>query len=147
MVTKFLKQLSRVKALQTQDRSDEIRSFHITVDGRPSLKFKIGGRPMTWSQALQWSERLGDGWRLPNVHELREICRSPELLTALSDAALKVIQDAHHDEPTKLTSIFFWSGSDLPPLGDYAATLCLGHISVGQTHILNHLHVFCVKKV
>jgi hypothetical protein len=28
-------------------------------------------RPMSWQEATEWSESLGDGWRLPTIGELR----------------------------------------------------------------------------
>jgi hypothetical protein len=42
------------------------------------------------------------------------------------------------DEHADMAYAFFWSGSDLPPTGDYAAMLCLSHGSIGQAFGQRH---------
>ena len=37
----------------------------------PAVEFHVNAKKMTWQEAMDYAEKLGDGWRLPTKEELQ----------------------------------------------------------------------------
>lgn len=37
----------------------------------PAVEFHVNAKEMTWQEAMDYAEKLGDGWRLPTKEELQ----------------------------------------------------------------------------
>ena len=63
--------------------SDESEVAKITIDNIEVYKSDLG--EMTWTEAKTACSKLGSGWRLPTLDELKSLCENQEKIGGFTD--------------------------------------------------------------
>ena len=63
--------------------SDESEVAKITIDNIEVYKSDLG--EMTWTEAKMACSKLGSGWRLPTLDELKSLCENQEKIGGFTD--------------------------------------------------------------
>ena len=91
---------------------------------------------MTWQEAIDYCASLGDGWRLPTVHELSSLVDYSE-----KDQAKNLIGQGF----TGVQSDYYWSSSSYAGYPSYAWGVYLSGGYVGYDGKSNSLYVWPVR--
>ena len=56
--------------------------FSVTTDGKHGKILSLVGTDCDWWAAKRWCSQLGNGWKLPTIHELYAICNKLNIINS-----------------------------------------------------------------